>query len=72
VVDREGNMFDQDFVDNSISVKVTQKFFRVVFLQDVLKKMFELLENNFLKKDDFSEYFDQTINNKRKVRATEI
>ncbi len=65
-------MFDPDFVDNSISVKVTQKFFRVVFLQDVLKKMFELLENNFLKKDDFSEYFDQTINNKRKVRATEI
>jgi hypothetical protein len=32
VVDRDGNMFDPEFVDISISVKVQQKFFRVVFL----------------------------------------
>jgi hypothetical protein len=37
VVDKDGNMFDREFVDNSISVKVSQKFFRVIFLQDVLK-----------------------------------
>ena len=57
VVDKDGNMFDREFVDNSISVKVSQKFFRVVFLQDVLKQMFELLENNFLKKDEFTDHF---------------
>ena len=56
VVDKDGNMFDREFVDNSISVKVSQKFVRVVFLQDVLKQMFELLENNFLKKDEFTDH----------------
>lgn len=70
VVDKDGNMFDREFVDNSIRVKVSQKLFRVVFLQDVLKQMFELLDNNFLKKDDFTDHFETIINNKRKVRQT--
>lgn len=72
VVDKDGNMFDREFVDNSISVKVSQKFFRVIFLQDVLKQMFELLENNFLKKDDFTDHFETIIKNKRKVRPTTV
>ena len=72
VVDKDGNMFDREFVDNSISVKVSQKFFRVIFLQDVLKQMFELLENNFLKKDDFTDHFETIIKNKRKVKPTTV
>jgi len=65
-------MFDREFVDNSISVRVTQKFFRVIFLQDVLKQMFELLGNNFLKKDEFTDYLTTILKNKRKVRPTSV
>jgi len=72
-VDREGNMFDPSFVDTSLSVRVTQKFFQVMFLQVVLQQMFELLENNFIKKDAFTDHFEVVLKNKRlvSVRKTE-
>lgn len=34
--------------------------------------MFELLENNFLKKDDFTQNFEQVFNNKRKTISSPI
>lgn len=51
VVDSDGNMFDPEFVDSSISVKVSQKLFRVVIMQTVMQEMFGLLDNNIKKQD---------------------
>lgn len=67
IVDKQGNMFDPAFVDTSISVKVTQRFFRVIFLQEVLKNLFDLLDNNITRQDEFSAHFTRSINNKRVV-----
>lgn len=36
-----------------------------MFVQDVLTRWFELLENNFTKQDDFTEHFKKILKNKR-------
>jgi hypothetical protein len=53
-----------------MSVQVSQKFFRVVLLQAVLKQMFELLDSNITKLDDFTDHFIMALKNKRMVSAS--
>ena len=71
-VDKLGNIFDLKLVDSSITVSVEQKLFKLVFIQNVLTKSFELLENNFTKKDEFSDHFDVVLKNKRQFSGNNL
>jgi hypothetical protein len=71
IVDPSGSLFNPALIDTSVSVKVTQKFFRVVLVQDVLNQVFDSLEHNIIKRDAHSEHFELVLKNKKLIHKTE-